>query len=48
MREKYDFSNGKRGKFYRADMKLNIPIYFITILCLLHPSHPAGEALRWR
>lgn len=27
MREEYDFSNGERGKFYRADMKLNIPIY---------------------
>jgi hypothetical protein len=27
MRKEYDFSKGKRGKFYRADMKLNIPIY---------------------
>ena len=27
MREEYDFSKGKRGKFYRPDMKLNIPIY---------------------
>jgi len=27
MREEYDFSNGERGKSYRADMKLNIPIY---------------------
>lgn len=27
MRKEYDFSKGERGKFYRADMKLNIPIY---------------------
>jgi hypothetical protein len=27
MRKEYDFSKGKRGKFYRPDMKLNIPIY---------------------
>ena len=27
MREEYDFSKGIRGKFYRSDLKLNIPIY---------------------
>ena len=27
MKKEYDFSNGERGKFYRPDMKLNIPIY---------------------
>ncbi len=27
MREEYDFSKGVRGKFYRPDIKLNIPIY---------------------
>jgi hypothetical protein len=27
MREEYDFSKGERGKFYRPDVKLNIPIY---------------------
>lgn len=27
MREEYDFSKGERGKFYRHDSKLNIPIY---------------------
>lgn len=27
MRKEYDFSKGKKGKFYRPDMKLNIPIY---------------------
>ena len=27
MREEYNFSKGERGKFYRPDVKLNIPIY---------------------
>jgi hypothetical protein len=27
MRDEHDFSKGERGKFYRPDMKLNIPIY---------------------
>ncbi len=27
MRKEYDFSKGERGKFYRPDSKLNIPIY---------------------
>jgi len=27
MREEYDFSKAVRGKLYRADAKLNIPIY---------------------
>jgi hypothetical protein len=27
MRKEYDFSKGERGRFYRSNMKLNIPIY---------------------
>ena len=27
MRKEYDFSKGERGRFYRPDIKLNIPIY---------------------
>jgi hypothetical protein len=27
MRKEYDFSKGERGKFYRPDMKMNIPVY---------------------
>ena len=27
MRKEYDFSKGERGKFYRPDIKMNIPIY---------------------
>jgi len=25
--EEYDFSQGVRGKFYRTDVRLNLPIY---------------------
>jgi len=27
MKEEYDFSKGERGKFYRSDAKLNLPVY---------------------
>jgi hypothetical protein len=27
MKKQYNFSKGVRGKFYRPDIKLNIPIY---------------------
>jgi hypothetical protein len=27
MKEEYDFSKGERGKFYRKNVKLNLPIY---------------------
>ena len=27
MKKQYDFSEGERGKFYRADVRLNLPIY---------------------
>jgi hypothetical protein len=27
MRKEYDFSKAQKGKFYRPDMKLNIPVY---------------------
>jgi hypothetical protein len=27
MKKEYDFSKGERGKFYRPEIKLNIPIY---------------------
>lgn len=27
MRDKYDFSKATRGKLYRPDTKLNIPVY---------------------
>ena len=27
MKEEYDFTNAERGRFYRADAKLNVPVY---------------------
>jgi hypothetical protein len=27
MKKEYDFSKGERGKFYRPDVELNIPVY---------------------
>ena len=27
MKKEYDFSRGVRGKFYRANARLNVPIY---------------------
>ena len=27
MKKEYDFSKGERGKFYRPDAELNIPVY---------------------
>jgi hypothetical protein len=27
MRKEYNFSKGERGKFYRADAELHIPVY---------------------
>ena len=27
MKKEYDFSKGERGKFYKPDVKLNLPVY---------------------
>ena len=27
MKKEYDFTNAERGKFYKSDAKLNIPVY---------------------
>ena len=27
MKQEYDFSKGEKGKFYRKNIKLNLPIY---------------------
>ena len=27
MKKEYDFSQGERGKFYRPDAEMNIPVY---------------------
>lgn len=30
MKKEYDFSKGTRGKFFRSDAKLNMPVYLDT------------------
>jgi hypothetical protein len=27
MKDEYDFTNAERGRFYRTDVQLNIPVY---------------------
>jgi len=27
MKKEYDFSKGERGKFYKPDVQLNLPVY---------------------
>ena len=27
MKDEYDFSKGQRGKFYKQDVQLNLPVY---------------------
>nr|NJM03504.1 hypothetical protein [Desulfobacula sp.] len=56
MKKQYDFSKGERGKFYRPDIKLNIPIYldeevsaFIEKIALkkgIHRSAVVNDLLR--
>ncbi len=31
MNKEYDFSKGERGKFYKPDVKLNIPVYLDSV-----------------
>ncbi len=31
MKKEYDFSKGERGKFYKPNVKLNIPVYLDAV-----------------
>jgi len=31
MNKEYNFSKGERGKFYKPDVKLNIPVYLDSV-----------------
>ena len=31
MNKEYDFSKGERGKFYKPNVKLNIPVYLDSV-----------------
>ena len=47
MKKEYDFSKGKRGKFYRPGAKLNLPVYLEPDLREYFPdAESVNEALR--
>lgn len=31
MKPEYDFSNAERGKFYRPNARLNLPVYLVLL-----------------
>lgn len=46
MKKEYDFSKGIRGKFYKPDIQLNIPVYLEPKLKEYFPdSNSVNEAL---
>jgi hypothetical protein len=47
MKKEYDFSKGARGKFYRPDIQLNLPVYLEPDLLEYFPdSQSVNKALR--
>jgi len=47
MKKEYDFSKGERGKFYRPDIQLNLPVYLEPDVLKYFPDSSAvNEALR--
>ncbi|MCX5885595.1 MAG: hypothetical protein NT096_06780 [Proteobacteria bacterium] len=47
MRKEYDFSKGKRGKFYRSEIQINLPVYLEPDLRKFFPdSESVNKALR--
>jgi len=47
MKKEYDFSKGERGKFFRPDAELNIPVYLEPDVARVFRSSAAvNEALR--
>jgi hypothetical protein len=47
MKKEYDFSKGVRGKFYKPDIQLNVPVYLEPKLKEYFPdSNSVNEALR--
>ena len=47
MKKEYDFSKGQRGKFYRPDIKLSLPVYIDQDLKKYFPdSESVNKALR--
>ena len=47
MKKEYDFFKGERGKFYRPDAELSIPIYLEPdVAKVFHSSAAVSQALR--
>jgi len=47
MKKEYDFSKGERGKFYRPDIQLNLPVYLEPDLREYFPdADSVNKALR--
>ena len=47
MKKEYDFSKGERGKFYRRDARLNLPVYLEPDLREYFPdADSVNKALR--
>jgi len=47
MKKEYDFSKGERGKFYRSDIQLNLPVYLEPDLLEYFPdAQSVNKALR--
>jgi hypothetical protein len=47
MKKEYDFSKGERGKFYRPDARLNLPVYLEPDLREYFPdADSVNKALR--
>ena len=51
MKKEYDFIEAQRGKFYRKDVKLNLPVYldeevfsFIQRIAEKHSTDPSSVA----
>jgi len=45
MKKEYDFSKGQRGKFYKPDIKLSLPVYIDQDLKKYFPdSESVNEA----
>jgi hypothetical protein len=47
MKKEYDFSKGERGRFYRPDTELNLPVYLEPDLRKYFPdTESVNKALR--
>ena len=45
MKKEYDFSKGKRGKFYRSDASFELPIYLNKKLSRFYSEMAEGKSV---